>query len=278
MKLTEKGNKLLKDKTENKPYVEGNNTGIPDLMKSQFEKLSGFSFDDVCVHYNSDKPAQLQAFAYTQGNHVYIGPGQEKHLRHELGHVVQQKQGRVKPTRIINDMAFNDELELEIEADKIVQCKTISSNGEMTEVIQFKSWCVNCGATTIGCKCDDYEEYNDEWDDVYDVRDGYEFNPRALESMDDFWNNVYVYQNKYITTKITMRGTRSKDCDIAEKNTISKPNGYTWHHHKDYNNNNKSCTMSLVKTDWHRKNPHMGACLQYAIAARKAGREDFKYK
>lgn len=75
-----------------------NNTGIPDAMKARFENLSGFSFDDVKVHYNSDKPAQLQAHAYAQGNQVYMGPGQEKHLGHELGHVVQQKQGRVRAT------------------------------------------------------------------------------------------------------------------------------------------------------------------------------------
>ncbi|MDR1679408.1 MAG: DUF4157 domain-containing protein, partial [Prevotellaceae bacterium] len=75
-----------------------NETGIPDTMKANFENFSGFSFDDVRVHYNSPKPAQLQALAYTQGNQVHIAPGQEKHLGHELGHVVQQKQGRVQPT------------------------------------------------------------------------------------------------------------------------------------------------------------------------------------
>jgi hypothetical protein len=33
-------------------------------MKTRFENLSGLSFDDVRVHYNSNKPAQLQALAY----------------------------------------------------------------------------------------------------------------------------------------------------------------------------------------------------------------------
>jgi hypothetical protein len=46
--------------------------------------------DGVRVEYNSDKPAQLGAKAYTQGSRVYIAPGQEKHLGHELGHVIQQ--------------------------------------------------------------------------------------------------------------------------------------------------------------------------------------------
>jgi hypothetical protein len=94
-----------------------NQTGIPDGMKSGFENMSGFSFDDVRVHYNSDKPAQLNALAYTQGNQVHIAPGQEKHLGHELGHVVQQKQGRVQPTMQLQGVNVNDEEELEKEAD-----------------------------------------------------------------------------------------------------------------------------------------------------------------
>jgi D-lyxose ketol-isomerase len=62
------------------------------------EKLSGYSLDDVKVHYNSAKPAQLQAHAYAQGTDIHLAPGQEKHLPHEAWHVVQQKQGIVKPT------------------------------------------------------------------------------------------------------------------------------------------------------------------------------------
>ena len=68
-----------------------NLTGIPIYLKQHYEEQFGFSFDDVRVHYNSDKPAKLQALAYAQGNQVYMGPGQEIHLEHELGHVVQDK-------------------------------------------------------------------------------------------------------------------------------------------------------------------------------------------
>lgn len=95
-----------------------NITGIPDATKTRFENLSGFAFDDVRVHYNSDKPSQLQALAYTQGNQVYIGPGQEKHLEHELGHVVQQKQGIVQPTTRIGGLPVNDSPALEADADR----------------------------------------------------------------------------------------------------------------------------------------------------------------
>ena len=95
-----------------------NNTGLPNNLKSGMENLSGLSMDDVKVHRNSDKPAQLQAHAYAQGTDIHLGPGQEKHLPHELGHVVQQKQGRVKPTKQMKGKVnLNDEPGLEKEAD-----------------------------------------------------------------------------------------------------------------------------------------------------------------
>lgn len=96
-----------------------NRTGIPDKMKKSFEIFSGFSFDDVKVHYNSQKPAQLKALAYTQGNKVYIAPCEEKHLSHELGHVVQQKQGRVNSGVNINGIKVNMSRQLESDANTI---------------------------------------------------------------------------------------------------------------------------------------------------------------
>lgn len=57
-----------------------NNTGLPDNLKSGIENLSGYSMDDVKVHYNSDKPVQLQAHACAQGTDIHMGPGKQKHL------------------------------------------------------------------------------------------------------------------------------------------------------------------------------------------------------
>ena len=59
-----------------------NNTGLPDTLKSGIENLSGLSMDDVKVHYNSAKPAQLRAHAFAQGTDIHMAPGQEKHLPH----------------------------------------------------------------------------------------------------------------------------------------------------------------------------------------------------
>jgi len=109
-----------------------NNTGLPDNLKAGVENLSGYSMDDVKVHHNSDKPAQLQAHAYAQGTDIHLGPGQEKHLPHEAWHVVQQKQGRVKPTmQMKGKINVNDDAGLEKEADvmgeKAAQRKPITS-------------------------------------------------------------------------------------------------------------------------------------------------------
>jgi len=95
-----------------------NNTGLPDNLKSGVENLSGYSMDDVKVHYNSPRPAQMQAHAYAQGTEIHLGQGQEKHLPHEAWHVVQQKQGRVKPTmQMKGKVNVNDDDALEKEAD-----------------------------------------------------------------------------------------------------------------------------------------------------------------
>ncbi len=72
--------------------------GLPDKLKAGIEALSGMNLDHVRVHYNSAKPAQLNAHAYAQGADIHLAPGQQHHLPHEAWHVVQQAQGRVSPT------------------------------------------------------------------------------------------------------------------------------------------------------------------------------------
>jgi hypothetical protein len=95
-----------------------NHTGLPPNLKAGIEKLSGMSMDDVHVHYNSPKPASLQSLAYTHGTEIHVGPSQERHLPHEAWHVVQQKQGRVKPTvQMKAGVPVNDDAALEREAD-----------------------------------------------------------------------------------------------------------------------------------------------------------------
>jgi len=124
------------------PHVvqrEENKTGLPDGLKSGMESISGFSLDDVKVYRNSDKPAQLQAYAYAQGTNIHLGPGQEKHLPHELGHVVQQKQGRVKATtQLKGTVSINDNDGLETEAD-LLGNKALAFAGNENTTLQKKA-------------------------------------------------------------------------------------------------------------------------------------------
>lgn len=99
-----------------------NDTGLPDQLKTGIENLSGYSMDDVRVHRNSAQPAQLQAHAFAQGTDIHIASGQEQHLPHEAWHVVQQMQGRVRPTmQLKGKVNINDDAGLEKEADVMGQ-------------------------------------------------------------------------------------------------------------------------------------------------------------
>jgi len=125
----ESGNNL--DSRQNSP-------DMPDNLKSGLEELSGIDLSDIRVHQNSNKPQQIGALAYTQGNDIYIAPGQEKHLPHEGWHAVQQKQGRVEPTtQMKTGVPVNDDGGLEKEADimgsKAVQLGSQSTSLELKE-------------------------------------------------------------------------------------------------------------------------------------------------
>ena len=107
-----------------------NNTGMPDNLKAGVESLSGIDVSDVQVHYNSSKPAEVGALAYTQGTNIHVALGQKRHLPHEAWHVVQQVQGRVRPTMQLKGIAINDHAELEREADEFGERATqIEMNG-----------------------------------------------------------------------------------------------------------------------------------------------------
>lgn len=88
-------------------------------MRRGLEAQSGFDVGDVEVHYDSPRPAAMSALALTDGNQIHLGPGQEQHLAHEAWHVVQQKQGRVKPSGFVAGVAVNDDSSLESEADRM---------------------------------------------------------------------------------------------------------------------------------------------------------------
>jgi len=95
-----------------------NQTGMPDQLKERVEAASGHDLSDVRVHHGSDEPAKVRANAFARGSEIHLGPGQEQHLAHEAWHVVQQKEGRVKPTLLAKGAPVNADPSLEAEADR----------------------------------------------------------------------------------------------------------------------------------------------------------------
>jgi len=110
-----------------------NRTGMPDQLKMGLEQLSGMDLSSVRVLSNSSKPSQLNALAYTQGQDIHLGPGQEKHLPHEGWHAVQQMQGRVNPRTHRNGASINDDPGLEREAD-VMGAKANRQRGEPGQI------------------------------------------------------------------------------------------------------------------------------------------------
>ncbi len=102
-----------------------NKTGMPDDVKNKMESSFNTDFSNVTIHANSSKAPNVGALAYTQGHDIHFAPGQfspdssqgQRLLGHELTHVVQQRQGLVKPTGEIGGMPVNDNPSLEKEAD-----------------------------------------------------------------------------------------------------------------------------------------------------------------
>lgn len=99
------------------PAAEHSPTGLPATLHAGLESLSGMDLSDVRVHPGSPQPGALGALAYTRGDHIYLGPGQERHLPHEGWHVVQQRRGQVKPTMQLKGASINHDEALEQEAD-----------------------------------------------------------------------------------------------------------------------------------------------------------------
>jgi hypothetical protein len=92
---------------------------MPHALKVGLERLSGMDLTAVRVHRNSSLPALIGALAYTRGGDIHLAPGQDRHLAHEGWHVVQQMQGRVRPTTRAIGLALNADHELESEAERM---------------------------------------------------------------------------------------------------------------------------------------------------------------
>ncbi|MEJ6505436.1 MAG: DUF4157 domain-containing protein [Crocinitomicaceae bacterium] len=142
--LEDSSNKSTYQSSLNSKYppiqTKVNKTGLPDQLKSGMENLSGTQLDDVKVHRNSEEPAQMNAHAFAQGSNIHLAKGQEKHLPHELAHVVQQKKGHVKATtQLKGKVDINDNPTLEREADEMGKNALLNSHSKSEPITQTKS-------------------------------------------------------------------------------------------------------------------------------------------
>lgn len=71
---------------------------LPPGLRAGIAQLSGHDLAPVRVHYDSPRPARLDALAYAHGDDIHLAPGEEAQLPHEAWHLVQQRQGRVRAT------------------------------------------------------------------------------------------------------------------------------------------------------------------------------------
>lgn len=108
------------------PAATSGGSKLPAPVQARMEHAFGTDFSAVRVH-EGQEAGSLGALAYTQGTDIHFAPGQyqpgseqgQKLLGHELTHVVQQAQGRVRATTQAKGVAVNDEPALEREADRL---------------------------------------------------------------------------------------------------------------------------------------------------------------
>ena len=114
--------------------------GISEALEYA-KKEKGLSVPEV--HYNSPEPKKLGVKAFTKNAEVYLAPGEgEETLKHELGHVVQQKKEKIPATTKIGEQQVNLDPKLEQEADKIAENlsnakKSEEKTARTQNVIQF---------------------------------------------------------------------------------------------------------------------------------------------
>lgn len=107
--------------------ANGGGRPLPDAVRGKMEAALGADFSAVRVHIGP-QAERIGAIAFTTGTDIYFAPGRyqpesahgQQLLGHELTHVVQQRQGRVRGpggggVAVVQDMA------LEAEADRLGQ-------------------------------------------------------------------------------------------------------------------------------------------------------------
>jgi hypothetical protein len=101
-------------------------SAVPVEVKAKAEAVLGADLSHVTIRANSIKASAIGAAAFTQGSDIHFAPGRfrtdsragQALLGHELTHVVQQREGRVAPTRQASGFLLNESQDLETEANR----------------------------------------------------------------------------------------------------------------------------------------------------------------
>jgi hypothetical protein len=111
--------------------VSGGGHPLPDALRGKMEAALSAEFSAIRVHVGP-QPARIGAIAFTIGTDLYFAPGRyqpdtiqgQQLLGHELAHVIQQRQGRVRsPTG--SGIAVVQDRALEAEADRLGACAAV---------------------------------------------------------------------------------------------------------------------------------------------------------
>jgi hypothetical protein len=104
--------------------ANGRGTALPGALLAKMEVAFGADFSGVRVHVGP-QASQIGALAFTTGNDLYFAPGQyrpetvrgQQLIGHELAHVIQQRQGRVRGSG--SGLSVVQDRVLEAEADRM---------------------------------------------------------------------------------------------------------------------------------------------------------------
>lgn len=98
---------------------------MPDPVRKKMEAFFRADFSNVRI-YQGSQAQSIGAHAFTMGSDIYFAPGQyspdtprgQQLLGHELAHVIQQRNGRVRAPQGKGTVVVNDHA-LEAEADRL---------------------------------------------------------------------------------------------------------------------------------------------------------------
>ena len=89
--------------------------GLPSDLKSEAQRKSGCDLSNVKVYYNSMRPAHYQAAGIAQKDTIYLAPFHDNKLKHEVAHIIQQKQNIIPDSNASGSVVSNQRLEQEAE-------------------------------------------------------------------------------------------------------------------------------------------------------------------